>query len=256
VDDAPLARQLALREMPGGQHVMHQTWRELLFLHWRFPPEAIQGTLPTGLTVDTYDGLAFVGLVPFFMRNVRPRFLPVVPGISNFLETNVRTYVIGPDGTPGVWFYSLDAGNRLAVQLARRLFHLPYFHAEMKAERVGETIRYQTRRAQAASSHMSRFEYAPVAPAQLAEPGSLDFFLVERYVLFASRGDRLAKGRVHHVPYPVQPAEASQWDAGLLALAGLPAPEHEPDHVAFSSGVDVRVYPLEWLRSGGIARSP
>lgn len=228
---------------------MHQTWRDLLFLHWRFPPEAIQETLPRGLTVDTYDGQAFVGLVPFFMRDVRPRFLPAVPGISSFPETNVRTYVVGPDGTPGVWFYSLDAGNRLAVQIARRLFHLPYFHADMQAERAGETIRYRTRRLQATMAQMSQFDYAPVAPARLAQAGSLTFFLVERYVLFAAHDGRLAMGRVHHVPYPVQAANASLWDTNLLALAGLPAPEREPDHVAFSPGVDVRVYPLKWLRS-------
>ena len=106
--------------------MMHHAWRDLLFLHWRVDPERIQRTLPPGLTVDVFDGAAYVGIVPFFMCDIRPRGLPAMPGLSNFMELNVRTYVHDAQGTPGVWFYSLDCNSRLTVWGARRFFHLPY----------------------------------------------------------------------------------------------------------------------------------
>jgi len=111
---------------------MYQQWRDLLFLHWEYPAAAIQETLPEGLFVDTFGGTAYLGIVPFFMRNSRPRFLPAVPGLSNFMELNLRTYVYDRSGIPGVWFYSLDANQPLAVEIARRIFHLPYRHAKMR----------------------------------------------------------------------------------------------------------------------------
>ena len=116
---------------PPQAHVLYQSWKELLFLHWRIDPAVIQATLPPGLTVDTFEGDAYLGIVPFCMCNIRPRFLPVVPGISNFLEMNVRTYVHDEEGRPGVWFYSLDANQKLAVRVARKFFNLPYFDAKM-----------------------------------------------------------------------------------------------------------------------------
>ena len=122
------AQRLLLRQRPVGRTVvMKQAWRNLAFLHWRMPVDVVQRTLPPGLTVDTFDGAAYIGLVPFYMRRIRPRFLPPVPGLSWFLEVNVRTYVIDHNGVPGVWFYSLDANQWFAVKIARRFFKLPYF---------------------------------------------------------------------------------------------------------------------------------
>jgi hypothetical protein len=115
---------------------MYQRWAELLFLHWVWDPAAVQRTLPRGLTVDTFDGRAWIGLIPFFMQAVRPRFCPTVPGLSDFMELNVRTYVHDAAGRPGVWFYSLDCNQGLAVRLARGLFHLRYEHAVMQAARL------------------------------------------------------------------------------------------------------------------------
>jgi uncharacterized protein len=123
---------------------MYQQWRDLLFLHWEYSTATIQATLPDGLYVDTFDGKAYLGVVPFFMRNIRPRYLPTVPGISNFMELNLRTYVHDREGVPGVWFYSLDANQHLAVKIARRFFHLPYVFAHMNlisaVEEVGKAV--------------------------------------------------------------------------------------------------------------------
>ena len=130
------SQRLAACARPTGRPVMYQQWSDLLFLHWEYSAAVIQATLPEGLFVDTFGGKAYLGVVPFFMRNIRPRFLPAVPGISDFMEMNLRTYVHNRAGIPGVWFYSLDANQWLAVKIARRFFHLPYEHAEMKSSRT------------------------------------------------------------------------------------------------------------------------
>jgi len=225
---------------------MRQQWRDLLFLHWTFPVEVIQATLPPGLWVDTFAGQAYLGVVPFFMRNIRPRFLPAVPGISNFLEMNLRTYVHDRAGTPGVWFYSLDACQRLAVAVARRFFHLPYIYAEMNSSLLANggisyrVVRHHTGRPQNAGD----FEYRVGAALPVADPGSLEFFLVERYRLFAYGRGQLWSGAVHHQPYPLYQAEVGRWTDELLALNGFTSPGRPPDHVIMSPGVDVSVYPL------------
>ena len=164
---------------------MFQSWRDLLFLHWEYSVAAIQATLPDGLFVDTFAGKAYLGIVPFFMRNIRPRFLPAVPGISNFMELNLRTYVYDRSGVPGVWFYSLDANQWLAVKIARQLFHLPYQHAQMKSSRTPEgRIRYESlRNGKRANGASCLFEYAPGLELPQPSPDSLEFFLVERYRL-------------------------------------------------------------------------
>jgi uncharacterized protein len=241
-----LERRLEMREVPQGPLVMYHTWRDLLFLHWAYDPAEIQRTLPEGLSVDTYEGRAYVGVVPFFMREVRPRFLPVVPLVSDFLELNVRTYAYDREGTPGVWFYSLDANQLLAVQAARLSFGLPYFHAWMAAEKERDTgeVRYYCRRRGAGEIPGSYFRYRGIAPARQADPGSLEFFLIERYVLFSKYAGKIVKGRVHHPPYLVQDAEAPDWDDHMFLINGLEPPGRPPEAVHYSAGVRVQVYPL------------
>lgn len=176
------SQRLAARARPAGSAVMYQQWRDLLFLHWEYSAATIQATLPEGLFVDTHGGKAYLGVLPFFMRDIRPRFLPAVPGISDFMELNLRTYVHDRAGVPGVWFYSLNANQWLAVKIARRFFHLPYEHAEMKSSRTAEgRIRYESLRI-GARGNGSRcvFEYAPGEEVPQPAPGSLEFFLVER----------------------------------------------------------------------------
>jgi hypothetical protein len=223
---------------------MYQSWRDLLWLHWSWEPAALQERLPAGLHVDTHDGRAWVGLVPFRMTGVRFRGLPALPVLSSFAEMNVRTCVHDERGTPGVWFFSLDAESALAVRVARRLYRLPYHHARMDLRwDVDGFLEYGSRRRDRAAP-AAWFRYRGAGPRRRAEPGTIEFFLVERYVLFAAHRGRLYHGRVHHDPYELQPAECTQWSDSPLALTGLDPPRRQPDSALFSAGVDVRVWRL------------
>lgn len=238
--------RLRQRERPVGRTpLMHHAWRDLSFVHWRVDPERIQRTLPPGLTVDVFDDAAYVGLVPFFMRNIRPHRLPAVPWFSNFLELNVRTYVYDARGTPGVWFYSLDCNSLTTVLGARTFYHLPYRRARMTAERREETITFRSQ--VRGSAQRCAVDYSLGTPEEAAVPGTLEFFLVERYVLFAvdPRG-RMYSGRVHHAPYPLTTAILSKLDGNLLEERdfGL-RDDSAPSHVCGSRGVEVDVYALE-----------
>ena len=225
---------------------MFQRWSDLLFLHWSWPAEELQAHLPSGLTIDTFDGKAYLGVVPFFMRGIRPRFLPAVPWLSTFQELNLRTYVHTDDGTPGVWFFSLDAANPIAVAIAKRFFHLPYRHARMRSER-NEGITYHSK---LPGHPAQRFRYQVPETTREAKPGTLEFFLLERYYLFAHdpKRDRLFRGQVAHPPYQFAETTAAEIDEGPITAAGFPAPSTAPVHQAASPGVHVDILPLERLR--------
>ena len=220
---------------------MFQGWRRILFLHWMVDPKIVQPTLPGGLSVDTYERAAWIGIVPFCMRRVRPVMLPLLS--SNFLELNLRTYVKDHRGVPGVWFYSLDANDPLAVWAARLFFGLPYTHAKMQVEGRDEEIKYCCRRCGSSTSLEYRFQ--PSENIGEAKLGSLEFFLVERYRLFAFRRGRLLTGRVYHSPYQLTNATVSKLDKDLFKLDGLLSPSGPPNNVLYSPGVDVTVYPVE-----------
>ncbi|MBB5034765.1 YqjF family protein [Prosthecobacter vanneervenii] len=237
-----LESRLAFRECPRSAHVMLQRWEKLAFLHWRWDPADIQRTLPPGLYVDTFEGDAWLAIVPFFMRGIRPRFCPPVPGISNFLELNVRTYVHDEQGRSGVWFYSLDCNQSFAVWTARTFFHLPYQHARMQAAHSQGWIDYRCKRN--GTTVESRFHYRIASETHAAAPGSLEFFLAERYLLFSQTSRGLRCGQVHHAPYPLAEAAVHTWDVSPLLQAGFADPKRPPDHLIGSPGVDVRVYPL------------
>lgn len=248
---APTSKQrLEARERPRYSTIlMYQRWRDLLFLHWEFDSEVIQKTLPEGLKVDTYEGKAYIGVVPFFMQDVRPPVLPAVPGFSDFLELNVRTYVHDRHGIPGVWFYSLDANNWLAVQGAWFVFSLPYYYASMTAkvnDKSGE-IDYQSHREGASASFKTHFKYSPASATRHAPIDSLEFFLVERYYLFtySNWSKQLYRLKVHHVPYPILDCEVSQYDANMIGINKLPQPERRFDHARMSPGVNVETFGLE-----------
>ncbi len=239
-----LEQRLACRERPTAAALMFQTWTDLLFAHWEVEPEAIQRTLPAGLTVDTHEGRAYVGVVPFHMRNIRPVSLPPLPWISYFLELNVRTYVHDARGVPGVWFYSLDCSQPLAVWLARMQFGLPYFHASMKAGSGRDgMLRYRSRRLGGAFS--AEFAYRRTCALPVAEAGSLEFFLLERYTLYSMHEGRMLRGQVHHAPYPLVGVESFEISCEGLAPAGL-GWSGGPDHVIASPGVDVEVFGPGW----------
>lgn len=240
-----LDMRLAAREAPAeDKPAMLQRWSRLLFAHWAFEPEVIAATLPRGLALDTFDGKAWVALVPFYMRDVRLTWAPTLPGISNFLELNVRTYVVDAQGRPGVWFYSLDCNQRLAVMLARQFFYLPYQFARMEAIAApasGDWIDYRCRRQDTARQSRYRYRSLPGEPER-AEPGTLEFFLLERYYLVSHHQGRFFRGQVHHTPYRYQAAELETWDLTPFAQAGLPTPTHAPDHLCYVEDVPVKAY--------------
>ncbi len=239
-----LEERLRMRDRPPCRPVLCQRWLDLTFLHWEVPAPQLQRLLPSGLTVDTFEGKAFLGLIPFAMRDVRPVWAPVVPGLSHFLETNVRTYVHLDGQGPGVWFFSLDAANRVGAWLGRHWYRLPYHFAELSIRRGAEgEIEYVGRRVGnggATFEIKSRIQGGP----GLAEPGSLEFFFIERYLLYAERGGELLRGRVWHEPYRIAPASAEVAHEGLLAANGVARPDTPPT-VIYSPGVEVDVFGLE-----------
>jgi uncharacterized protein YqjF (DUF2071 family) len=241
-----LDQRIACREKPRGSAVMRQRWSRILFLHWQVDPAPLRALLPPGLHLDLHEGAAWLGIVPFFMERVRPSFLPVVPGLSWFLELNVRTYVHDDNGVPGVWFHSLDCNQPIAVELARNLFHLPYQHARMSCRTIGRGTEYTCQRRGAGEE--ARFHYRPAGPARTAEPGSLEFFLAERYLLYsAAKDDTLFEGRVHHEPYQLAPAQCEEWSTLPAAWDGLPQPAFPAPSALWVDHVDVSVYPLRRL---------
>ena len=234
-------------QAPQQAYVMHQSWNELLFLHWKIDPAEIQATLPPGLTVDTFQGDAYLGVVPFYMCNVRPRFLPSVSWISNFLEMNVRTYVHDEEGRPGVWFYSLDANQKLAVRIARKFFNLPYFDAKMSAKMDDLTVNYHSQQNETDETAILQYSPSEVFTPNQNYSESLEFFLIERYFLFAynTKKQQLYSGRVHHHAYPLHQVNVIQYSDFPIKLAGFNQPHRAPDHAIMSHGVDVKIYPLQ-----------
>jgi len=222
-----------------------QRWRELLFLHWSFPVDDVRALVPPNLAIDTWGGRAWVGLVPFAMHDVRAAFMPRGSGLD-FLETNVRTYVVH-EGVPGVYFFSLEAGSLLAVLAARIGWGLPYHHADMDARRRGRSFAYVSRRRRDPLARL-RVDWEigeALGPSAL---GTFEHFLLERYVLYASRRGELHRGRVHHAPYPAARARVLRLEDGLVRAAGL-RPRGAPEAVHYAEGVDVEVFGPNRVRS-------
>lgn len=215
--------------LPKGRWVMEQSWHDLLFAHWSVPVDAIRAAVPAQLPIDTFQGNAWVGVVPFMIRGLRARGLPALPGTSTFPELNVRTYIT-IDGKPGVYFFSLDAGSPLAVRVARTAFHLNYYNALMSLTRSSDGITFLSRRTDRrgqAADFSAR--YRADGKGYRAEPGSLEYFLVERYCLYAvSPSTRVYRMEIHHRPWLIQPATAEVDAAALLQAAGVARPASKP----------------------------
>ena len=219
---------------------MLHDWRRLTFIHWRYPKHIVERLVPPQLEVETLDGRAWVGLVPFLMR-VRTPGGRAIPWASNFPETNVRTYVRGPDGRSGIWFMSLDAGRLGAVLSARSLYHLPYMWSRMRVEQSSARVRYESRRRWPGPRWAA--SVVEVEPGPLLQPGELrelDHFLTARRLLYAKSRRGLISARAEHPPWPLQRARLVLLEDHLLRAAGLPAPEGPP-LVHFSPGVEVRI---------------
>lgn len=214
---------------PAGRVVQRHRWAEILFLHWMVDPSLLRPMLPPGLTLDLYEGRAYVGVIPFTMTGVRPVWAPPFPPLSDFHETNVRTYVHREGRDPGVWFFSLDAANSLAVRIARTFWNLPYHRARMELRKEGDTISYRTERLWPGPLPAGcTVKYRSIAPVAIAQPGSLEYFLTERYCLYSYNKGRLYRGPVHHPPFPLQRAEAWDLQENLLEAAGIPRSEDPP----------------------------
>lgn len=236
---------------PNDKVAGYHCWSDLLFAHWRVPVALLRPLIPSELEIDTFDGDAWLGLVPFHMSGVRPTWFPAMPLVSEFHETNLRTYVHFQGRDPGVWFISLDAACRAAVEVARWKWHLNYFHATMNLEREGDDIRYSSQRTDSRSPRRADVDISAKIgsalnpmPGTSVEPGTLEHFLVERYILYANdhRG-RLLRGRVHHIPYPVRSAEVVSCRQTLASAAEVPV-SGQPEHVVYCEGVTVDIFPL------------
>lgn len=227
---------------PGRPPVMQQLWRDLLFIHWPVPVAVIQDALPAGITVDTFDGFAWIALVPFQMRNVRPVWAPSVPGLSNFAECNVRTYVHINGKAPGVWFFSLDAANAIACAIARLTFSLPYFHAKMNGHVSGNDYHYRTQRYKPGLNVSLAASISAGEPVPAAS-GTFAWWVAERYLLHSIHKGTLHIGQVHHKPYRLIDAtvEFSTFDSTFPLSDVRSCP---PASVLYSPGVDVDVFEL------------
>jgi uncharacterized protein YqjF (DUF2071 family) len=230
--------------LPERPWIMTQTWHDLLFAHWPVDKELLRAKLPPGIALDLFDGQAWLAVVPFRMTNVAPRGLPALPWVSAFPELNVRTYVTR-GGKPGVYFFSLDAGNPLAVATARTLFHLPYFSATMSVDPRDGGIAYDSRRTKASPPADLVCRYRPIGAAVAPVQGTLEHFLTERYCLYTVDGDfRARRLEIHHRPWPLQQAEIEIERNTMADAAGIRLPSIAP-LLHFSKRQDVVAYSME-----------
>ena len=225
--------------MPGGRWLQGQTWRDLLFAHWPVPPEVLRRVVPQALPIDTWEGEAWIAVTPFAVTGLRLRGTLPAPVLSEFAETNVRTYTT-VDGRPGIYFLSLDAASALAVVGARATYRLPYFRARMAIERSGGEIRYRSARVGATA--LLRARYRPTGAVFQARPGTLEHFLIERYCLYTVDGDRVRRADIHHPPWDLQPAQAEFAENTMTAAAGVPLPAREP-LLHYARRQDVVIWP-------------
>ena len=232
-------RLLRARVRPTRRPVMRQRWDDLFFLHWEYAAATIQSRLPAGLTVDTFEGKAYLGVVGFRMNAVRPLGLPALPWLSYFNELNVRTYVRDASGEPGVWFFSLDCDRAPAVVIARAGFGLPYEHAAMS---FGPGLAQSCRRQ--GEQETAHFAWSAVSSPQIAAPGSLEFHLAERYSFFSVRGGRFVRGQVHHSPYELSQADTTAWSDLPLRWDGFDVGGRAPDFAHCCQGVAIEAFSL------------
>jgi len=235
--------------LPRGPWIMKQEWHDLLFAHWAVPADVVRPLIPRALEIDTFGGRAWLGVVPFRMSGVRMRGMPAIPGFSRFAELNVRTYAVR-DGKPGVWFFSLDAANPVAVWGARRFFQLPYFLAAMSCAENAGWIRYENHRKDRRGSAASlRARYRAVGEIFHAQPGSIEHFLAERYCLYtADEKGRIIRCEIHHPPWALQLAEAELQENTMAAAAGITIADLKPELLHFSRHQEVVVWAPQVLK--------
>ena len=232
---------------------MFMRWHDLLFIHWRVDPALLRPHIPSSIELQTFDGSAWLGVVPFWMSGIRARFTPPVPGLSRFPELNVRTYVTA-EGKPGVWFFSLDAASKIAVRVARCTFHLNYLDARMACDvDAASEVRYSSIRThQGEPSATFDATCAPTGSPFTAEPGSLDHFLTDRYCLYAAAPDgRTFRGEIAHRPWPLQAARLELRANTMTQSLGISLPPKVPsEYLRFAKRLDVVAWLPERVASG------
>lgn len=239
--------------VPSGPWAWRQTWHDVLFAHWPVPVSQLRPLVPDSLELQTRGGMAWLGVVPFHMSGIARRPLPPLPGVRAFPELNVRTYV-EHGGKPGVWFFSLDAANRLAVWVARVFYHLPYRRARMQVRRReapggGVRIRYSSERRDEPRGLGFRARYGPVGGELDPDPGSLARWLTERYCLYSvDRRGRLHRAEIHHPPWPLRPAEVALDQNDVARPLGLGI-DGSPALVHYAERLHVRVWRLRPVRA-------
>jgi uncharacterized protein len=232
--------RLAVRHRPEGQPVMHQNWGKLLFMHWRIDENLLRPQVPSELEIDTFGGSAWIAIAPFTMWDVRafPPFVPPVPGLDSMHELNVRTYV-HYNGIPGVWFFSLDTNSSAAVLAARTFYHLPYYTADIEVKATKKRVNYKLRRD---DDPPAKFHAKWTVGERLpqSQPGTREFFLTERYVLYTEHDGEIYRARIHHQPWPLHEAELTEFSSTMLEANGLTQPKSEPLlHYAEEISVDI-----------------
>src|SRR5574341_230356 len=236
--------RLAIRERPDGRPLMLQTWGKLLFMHWRIDQSELRPLIPEQLEIDTFDGTAWIGVIPFTMWDIRafPPFMPAVPGFSSAHELNVRTYV-HHNCVPGVWFFSLDCNSTAAVLAARAFYHLPYYHADIDLEQGEATINYALRRTEDPAAHFKgSWNVGETIP--FSHPDSLEFFLTERYCLYTEHDRELYRARIHHQPWPLQQATMNSYESTMIEPLSVKALRGDPV-VNYAEELHVDVWPLK-----------
>jgi uncharacterized protein YqjF (DUF2071 family) len=259
--------RLSIRARPRSLPLMHQNWGKLLFMHWPIDEKLLAPLIPSQLSIDTFDGSAWIGEIPFTMWGIRASFLPPIPGTSAFHELNVRTYV-HLNLVPGVWFFSLDAANSLAVWGARQFYSLPYFNAAMSLAQQGNTIEYSSKRkdpltyGQFFSSEKTgfpeelspdRFRSLPRAelntswtigeslPRSMQD--SIEFFLTERYCLYSLHRNQLYRSRIFHEPWRLRKAKLNAHQSTMIESLGIAVPQENP-LLHYAEAIAVDIWPL------------
>jgi uncharacterized protein YqjF (DUF2071 family) len=247
------------RPLPSGRWAMTQRWNDLLFAHWPIPASAISALLPEWLEVDTFQGSAWLGAVPFWLDRIKIRGIPPIPGGRSFPDLNLRTYVRDQfTNTSGIYCFSLDASSLIAVAVARTLYHLPYHWAEMKLEQRSEReFAFYSRRRFASRPVIFKARYrglGPTAKVAHIQSGTLEYFFTERSCLFSSnRAGQPIRASLHYVPWPLEEAEAVIERNDLASAIGIELPDRDPV-LHYSRRLGVYIWPSELARPAMVSR--
>lgn len=247
--DSSTARLLQAQKRPTRRPVMHQRWDDLLFLHWRCDKDIVAQHIPKQLSVDLYKGATYISIIAFCMNKVRPAGLPALPWLSYFCELNVRVYVRDKNGEPGIYFLSLDCNRAAAVWIARSAFSLPYQHAAMTFDTCPDSTHPQNALKtftckRTNQSETARYVWSTPTDVAPAEPGSVEFFLTERYNFFTTQRGVLMRGQVHHAPYRICTPDLRVWSELPVAWDSFPVTNRYPDLASYSPGVSIEAFAL------------